>query len=459
MTTLPNARNYAFDATRVLAILTVFIFHISRFFDTDGWHIKNPVTYEGMDIWVGFLGNWLMPLIFLVSGAGLYYALQRPNVLRFLKDKVLRLVVPLAFGATTHVALQVYLERRAHGGFTGSFFEFYPHYYDGLYRLGGNFAWMGLHLWYLEVLFVFSVLLLPVFLWLRSRSGATVLGAVTRLLALPGLVFLMAVPGALLFPQLHPSNILFGNTDWGGWALPMYILYLLGGFIIGSSVELQERIRRQRFLGLGIALALTAVLIPLAGSPGDETFGTPMYVLVGTLSCFASWAYVLTILGLCLHHLNRPSPLLARANQAVLPFYILHQSVLIGLGWFIVRWPIPDAAKFVLIAAATLTICLGSYELIIRRFNLTRFLFGMKPLPRPVVAAGEKRGGTGTPVRAALSPPRPSPRRRRGNDASWRWTGSASWPSAWSSCSTRSAPSPTKGGRCTTPSRTRGWTS
>ncbi len=399
MNTQPTTRNYAFDAARVLAILSVFIFHVSRFFDTGGWHIKNPVTYDGMEIWAGFLGNWLMPLIFLVSGAGLYYALQRPNVLRFLKDKVLRLLIPLAFGATTHVALQVYLERRADGAFSGSFFEFYPHYFDGLYRLGGNFAWMGLHLWYLEVLFVFSVLLLPVLLWLRSRSGATVLGAVARFLALPGLVFLMAVPGALLFPQLNPSSILFGNTDWGGWALPMYLPYLLGGFMIGSSVELQERIRRQRFLSLGIALALTAVLIPLAGSPGDETFGTPMYALVGALSCFASWAYVMTILGLCLQHLNRPSPLLARANQAVLPFYILHQSVLIGLGWFIVRWPIPDTAKFVLIAAATLVICLGSYELIIRRFNLNSF-----PV-RDEAAVSARRGGGGTGTGTGYAPP------------------------------------------------------
>ena len=327
-----------------------------------------------------------MPLIFLVSGAGLYYTLQRPNVLRFLKDKVLRLLVPLAFGATTHVALQVYLERRAHGGFHRLVLRVLPALLTtGCTGLGGNFAWMGLHLWYLEVLFVFSVLLLPVFLWLRSsrRSdgpwrGRPVPGAART--GLPdGGAGCAAVPAAQSVQHAVRQHGLgrLGAADVH--PLPA------GGFMIGSSVR-----------------APGAHPPPAVPQPGDRAgadgrpcaddgvrpemkpFGTPMYALVGALSCFASWAYVLTILGLCLQHLNRPSPLLARANQAVLPFYILHQSVMIGLGWFIVRWPIPDVAKFVLIAAATLTICLGSYELIIRRFNLTRFLFGMKSLPRPV---------------------------------------------------------------------------
>jgi glucans biosynthesis protein C len=164
-------RCYDLDWLRVLLIGCVFIFHSGRFFDTGGWHVKNAETFFGVQVWTTFLANWMMPAIFVVSGASLFFALGGSNG-KFIKDKVLRLLVPLVVGAFTHVAVQVYLERVTHHQFTGTFFEFLPQYFNGLYGLGGTFAWMGLHLWYLLVLFVFSILPLPLFRWLTGRGRA-----------------------------------------------------------------------------------------------------------------------------------------------------------------------------------------------------------------------------------------------------------------------------------------------
>ena len=78
-----------------------------------------------MQVWtLTFLANWMMPAIFVVSGASLFFALGGSNG-KFIKDKVLRLLVPLVVGAFTHVAMQVYLERVSHHQFTGTFFEFF----------------------------------------------------------------------------------------------------------------------------------------------------------------------------------------------------------------------------------------------------------------------------------------------------------------------------------------------
>ena len=129
-------------------------------------------------MWVSFLGNWLMPLIFVISGASLFFALGSRGVVRFVNDKVLRLLVPLVVGVFTHAMLGVYLERVTTHQFTGSFFAFIPHYFEGWYGFGGNFAWMGLHLWYLLILFVFSLLLYPLFRRLKAGVGARVLGAI-----------------------------------------------------------------------------------------------------------------------------------------------------------------------------------------------------------------------------------------------------------------------------------------
>ena len=65
-------------------------------------------------------------------------------------------------------------------------------------------------------------------------------------------------------------------------------------------------------------------------------------------------------------------------HEAVLPFYILHQTVILSIGYLVVRWPIPDMAKFVVIAASSFTVIVTIYEFIVRRYNVMRFLFGMK---------------------------------------------------------------------------------
>jgi hypothetical protein len=82
-------------------------------------------------------------------------------------------------------------------------------------------------------------------------------------------------------------------------------------------------------------------------------------------------------------HLNVNTPFLKYANEAVLPFYILHQTVLLCVGYFVVRWNIPDLLKWAIIASISFVIIMGLYELV-RRNNTLRFLFGMKLLKQSV---------------------------------------------------------------------------
>ena len=151
-------RRYDLDWLRVLAILTVFVFHSSRFFDLEDWHVKNPAQHLGVQVWIIILASWMMPLIFAISGASLYYAVGKGRPGKFIQDKVLRLLVPLVVGIFTHVSIQVYLDRVTHGQFQGSYFEFLPHYFNGFQGFGGNMPWTGMHLWYLLVLFLYSLL-------------------------------------------------------------------------------------------------------------------------------------------------------------------------------------------------------------------------------------------------------------------------------------------------------------
>jgi hypothetical protein len=165
---------------------------------------------------------------------------------------VLRLLVPLLVGIFTHVALQVYLERVSNGAFHGSFWAFVPHYFDGWYGFGGNFAWMGLHLWYLELLFIYSIVLLPLLRWLQHGAGQVLLRRLLDVLALPGAVYLLALPVCLLLWVINPRSAL-GVRDLGGWSLPIYSVFLLQGFTLVSHERLQQQIVHLRVVSLGVA--------------------------------------------------------------------------------------------------------------------------------------------------------------------------------------------------------------
>jgi len=390
-------RVYYLDWLRVLAILTIFIFHSGRFFDQEEWLVKNPTTYFGANVWTYFLAGWLMPLIFLISGASIFYALGKGGrginaVGKFVKDRTLRLVVPWLVGACTHVALQAYFESRFWGRFNGSFFAFLPRYFHGFKEFGGNFAWTGMHLWYLWVLFILSVAFLPLFLWLKAGSGKRVLSWLGGFLAKPGAVYLLAIPGTLLIGYMDPDKFL-NSQDWGGWPLLLYIPYFLAGFLIVSHEGLQVRVRRQRWLSLAAGVVMFLALLVVALTQGDPVFDTPVYSVFFALFSLFSWCFVLAILGFGMQHLTANTPFLRYANEAVLPFYILHQTVIISVGFFVVRWAIPDLAKFAIIATSSFAIIMLLYEFLIRRLNLLRFLFGMKLRPKaPAVQPGEVVG-------------------------------------------------------------------
>jgi peptidoglycan/LPS O-acetylase OafA/YrhL len=155
-----STRLYYLDWLRVLAILTVFVYHTTRLFNVEDWAVKNPTWYPSVEAWNRFATAWMLPLIFVVSGASLFYAVGKGEggwrgAGKFIKDKALRLLVPVVVCDLTHASLQAYLNRLTHGEFSGSYFQYLPQYFFD------DFELEGAHLWYLWVLFVFSVLLYP----------------------------------------------------------------------------------------------------------------------------------------------------------------------------------------------------------------------------------------------------------------------------------------------------------
>lgn len=378
---IPSQRRYELDWLRVIAIFLVFIFHSARFFDPMDWHVKNSVTYSQLEAPTLFIVSWMMPLVFVISGASVFFASGKSGSGRFLQSKVARLLVPLAVAIFTHLPLQVYLERLTHRQFYGSFWEFLPRYFEGVYGWNdGNFALTGMHLWYLWLLFFFTLLFAPLFRWVRQGTGRKLLGRLGDFLALPGLVYLLAVPVYLSMNWINPNKGI-GELELGGWTAVVYIPFYLAGFVIYSHDGLLERVRQMRWLSLVGGVVALAVLLQQISGKTIPLWGTEGYQRLSIVFCLQSWFWILAFVGFARNHLTFNTPFLRYANEAVLPFYILHQTVLLAVGYFVVRWSLPAGLAYGVIAAVSLLIIMGLYELL-RRVNGLRFLFGMKLLPK-----------------------------------------------------------------------------
>lgn len=364
-------RRYDIDWLRVIATGVIFLFHTARFFNDDDWHIKNNLTNYGASVFVSFIVQWIMPLFFVLSALGILYALVKRSNGQYLLERFQRLVIPLVFGIFTIIPPQVYIERITHRQFSGSFIQFLPHYFDGMYGFGGNFAWMGLHLWYLLMLFLFSLLTLPLFrLLLKTDFMPSLLSFFHK----SGMIFLLSIPIILieLLVNTQPDGI--GIHDFGGWSPLSYLVIFILGYLISLDSRFQETLTRHAWLALvlGVVVTMGGFLIVrfFHLSDRDELFA----VLRG----FNTWTWLVAFMGLAARYLNFSNGVLKYTSEASLPFYILHQSVIVIIAFFLANISLSVPVKYSLLAITAFMITMMLYECLVKRIKILRYLFGMK---------------------------------------------------------------------------------
>ncbi len=371
-------RYYDIDWLRVLGMAAVFCFHCARFFDFDGWHIKNTLLSSDLTLFVQILVMWMMPLFFVLSGIASFYALRRGSG-AYLGGRVKRLLLPFLFGTFVLIPPQVWIERVSHGDFSGSLLEFWPHYFDGWYAFGGNFAWMGLHLWYLEMLLLWSLLTLPIFLLLQKLTNSGFMSRFAGRFKKPAAIFLLAVPLVLMELLVNLQRDGFGMREFGGWSPLTYVIFFMIGYLLATDTAFPEAAEKHRIP----ALVAVIVLFFVGFWAGDSVANSAMaYQLESIFRGLHSWCWLVAILGFARRYLNIKNAFLQYANEAVLPFYILHQTVIVSIAFFMVEWPAGIVVKYLLLWIASFIVIMGLYEGIVKRFAATRFLFGLKPLKK-----------------------------------------------------------------------------
>jgi peptidoglycan/LPS O-acetylase OafA/YrhL len=372
-------RLYYIDWLRVLAMFSIFFFHADHFFDYYDWHVKNGELNIISSIHIAFFAQWMMPLFFILSGAAVFYSLKFRSSTGFLWERVKRILIPLVIvGYFMTSPPQMYFERLTHNRFEGSFWDFIPAYFQGVDMFGGNFPWHGFHLWYLLYLFIFSVILLPLFKPGKNQ-GSSILSSLSIWFEAPYRLLLLAVPLIIINIFIDYNGLGFMRGT-GGWDLFSYLFILLYGYLFFCNEKILETIKRLRSISLilAIILSLTGLVIEFGIKP-EISENTPiLYLIVTFIRCFRVLLWIVAIIGFGEKYLNFNHRFLGYAGEAVLPFYILHQFVLLLIGYWVVQWQVDALIKYIVIASLSFITIMGFYDIFIKRFQVTRFLFGMK---------------------------------------------------------------------------------
>ncbi|MHA2129238.1 MAG: acyltransferase family protein, partial [Promethearchaeota archaeon] len=365
---LPNyERRYDIDWLRIITIFLVFIYHCSRFFDLNEWSIKVPIDKRdlGVTLFFNFLGGIGMPLFFIISGMATFYFLGFAKAGLYVKARFVRLMIPFLIALFTQIPIQVYLERVSVGDFTGSFFEFYPQYFNGFYGYGGNFPWTGLHLWFLILLFIFSLVTVIPFVYLRKEKNLEKISKVAAFFSKPGSLYLLIIP-AIFVEIFQPLSIL---GIFGGYNLFSLLIFYIIGFFLASDKQFKESVEKHGRIALITGIISTLLLVPVS-------LFLFLDVLFWVLGLIYVWSWLIVILGLGSKHLNFNHKSRKFLNDIVMPFYVLHQTIIIIIGFFIVQLDLIISVMYLIISSISFIIIIG-LVLVIRKINVLRFLFGM----------------------------------------------------------------------------------
>ncbi len=372
------------DWIRVGAFFLLILYHVGMFYVPWGFHVKSPHPVAALEPLMLITNPWRLTLLFLVSGAATRFMADKLSAGGLAKARTARLLPPLLFAVFVIVPPQTYYEIVEKLGYSGSVLDFYGRYVtaSGHWRPGGEplITPTYNHMWFVAYLFIYSLILAGLLKVGRGAVGRLEAGLERALSGWGLLVWPMVcliVLRMTLFPIFDITHALV--DDWYNHALSFGVFVF--GFLTAKSQVLKAAFIKIRWPALILAVlgygAYVAVRMTYrGGEPAPEAVLLIARVAYGV----DQWGAIAAILGFGAKHLTRGGPVLTYLTLGVFPFYIVHQTFIVVAGYHLARLGLPQGLEAAILIIGTFATCLLTYE-IVRRVNVLRPLFGLKPTP------------------------------------------------------------------------------
>ncbi|EZH73006.1 hypothetical protein ATO12_18490 [Aquimarina atlantica] len=365
---IEKKRRYDLDWLRVIAILAVYFHHIGMPFNGDKFHIMNSESSKILDDIMVFFEQFRLPLLFLISGTGTMFAFSKRTWFQFLKERSIRLLIPLFFGVLFIVPPQTYYEN------IGSYLSYFKVYENMSLKVN--------HLWFIENLFIISVLVIPLILFLKSPKSNKILTVLEHGAYKKYGVFLWVIPLiciTIALKKLYPSD---SKSITNLSSTAFYGYFFISGMLFTSAKNIWVYLKEYRKFNSIIFLISTLLFYGYYFLPNkyiapylSSSIQWDIWYLVCAL---VSWTSIISILGYGQIWFNKPSIVLNILNEAIYPFYILHQTIIVVLGYYIIQLNVNISLKILVLIFTTFPLIIIIYRFLIYPFTIPRILFGMK---------------------------------------------------------------------------------
>lgn len=351
---MKNRVNYV-DNLRSLTVSFLVLYHIAMAYNS--WGEANYIFLERTN-WIAsivvFITPWFMPLMFLLAGVSASFALRKRSTGEFIKERFIRLGVPLVFGILVLNPVLSFIADKYHNGYTGSYIEHYGVFfskvtditgYDGGFTLG--------HLWFITVLIIVSIVACGIIKLIdklieNNTKALCIVNAVLVILAI----------------ATYEVRIL-------GKPIPLFLFVYLLGYYLFTNKNAIEKIVKAKWafviLWLVVSVANVALYVFLE-----------KYALMNTITYYLAFIFSIpAIFALAHDYLDFANEFTRKAAKLSYVFYIAHYPISVGCQYILYLAGLGHLPNFFLSVVISYPLTVLACW-IINKIKLLRFLFGTR---------------------------------------------------------------------------------
>lgn len=354
-------RRYYIDNLRWLAILFLFIYHTCMVWNNFG---------EGFYVWGGgnailscvitFFYPIYMPLLFCLAGVSTKYALGKRSYNEYIRERFLRLGLPFLTGLLLLVPVQTYFAEIFHNGYTGSYLQQYVLFFSKFTDLTGySGGFTPAHLWFILFLLIISIIGLFIIRIIEKMN-------INKIIEKCNFILMVLISILLLWLTTPILEQLAGKS------IVKYLVCFLLGYFFMADDRIVNVCKRYWYITGGMYLILNIYHLIMYSFFGF--ISGPLYNL---LVASVSWLGILSIIGAGRRWLNFSNKLTLYFTKASYPYYILHQTILVAVAYFVIKYLSGVVLQFVVIVIVSFLFTALMYE-IVRKIPYLRWILGIK---------------------------------------------------------------------------------